>query len=765
MNNRYYSIYPGIIIQNNDPEHAGQVKVWVPSISPTVYENFINLNKNISVKLLGINVNSELTSDLIDNLKIILPWAPLGLSISNEGSTGRYNNYANVFNSGDGNNLLDNNRNDINFSEFDKVDDNGNIIQKSEKPGAIYEHDEYKLTDAFDGSNKNVNNLNINTFNYKPSTYSNKTKGEFGIPNVGAHVIVQFLEGNPQFPVVTHLLYGKEDWGSVYSADDYPGSYENKLVINGEYNHNVDKYRSKYVFNQRGGSLEINNTDNNEKIKLTHYSGSFKEFNNNTNTELAVNNDQKLVLGNKFETIKGSNNIFTYGDSDINTLGDQYTKIGNLNYAAFETWKNEMAQIADYKQLFHIRRCNADNIITNEEGEIIARFNAKTQSKSGTPAPSPNIKEIKTCIDSGYTNAKDSVDGIKETDYRNNINPPSGLSAFGGDIVLHSNNIQEVNQSSMDGVYMPEPLKQQIQQLYQEKLLKLIDVEKYMGIGGSDIKQITKDKIETIGMVMNDYGSIRIDSVGKMYDAEMKINSQGAFSYAKPSPLIEYVNVQSLPGGSYTLNVCDRFNVLVGAGGFNLKSYGTANIAGTITNIAGEQVNIGSNKEINIESDNRICISAEILTLRQKNKKQILVDSTLGVSRNVIIGGSTYIEGELYTQHVTAPCEYQVTEEQVGMAGALDVPITAGITSSPIPGGSASFADSNHTHTITITNPNCIKVYPHSHIFKNLPLTLTTGPAIVRDIANINLSGGDIASSYQIQHKYKEAVSGDPNSV
>ena len=33
---------------------------------------------------------------------------------------------------------------------------------------------------------------------------------------------------------------------------------------------------------------------------------------------------------------------------------------------------------------------------------------------------------------------------------------------------------------------------------------------------------------------------------------------------------------------------------MVGAGGLNLKSYGPTNLTGTITNVAGEQVNIGA---------------------------------------------------------------------------------------------------------------------------------------------------------------------------
>ena len=38
-----------------------------------------------------------------------------------------------------------------------------------------------------------------------------------------------------------------------------------------------------------------------------------------------------------------------------------------------------------------------------------------------------------------------------------------------------------------------------------------------------------------------------------------------------------------------------------------------------------------------------------------KHQKQVLVDSSLGVSRNILIGGGLYVEGETYLQHVTAP--------------------------------------------------------------------------------------------------------------
>ena len=36
------------------------------------------------------------------------------------------------------------------------------------------------------------------------------------------------------------------------------------------------------LLNQKGGTLEFVNSDLNEKVRMTHYSGSFKEMNNQT---------------------------------------------------------------------------------------------------------------------------------------------------------------------------------------------------------------------------------------------------------------------------------------------------------------------------------------------------------------------------------------------------------------------------------------------------------------------------------------------------
>ena len=303
-----------------------------------------------------------------------------------------------------------------------------------------------------------------------------------------------------------------------------------------------------------------------------------------------------------------------------------------------------------------------------------------------------------------------------------------------------------------------------------ENISKLLILEKEMGTGGSSIINITKHKLENIGLVFNDLPSIRVDHLGKISKNELIILPDGVVTNQKATPLVEYVHVDDLPGGSYNLNVCNRYNVQVGAGGVQMKSYGPVDISGTVTNIAGDQVNIASDLEINIESKGRINISADILALRQKNYGQVLVDSNLGVSQNVIVGGGMHVEGELSVQHVTAPVEFQQTEvvEQAvklitGVAFHCKID-DMDITDTGIQG---SGIRNEATGTITFTdagtqsnNEDIGYTTPHSHQFRNLPLTLMQKESDVRQVGKNNENPVK-TGPFPIKHEKKTAQSFD----
>ena len=173
---------------------------------------------------------------------------------------------------------------------------------------------------------------------------------------------------------------------------------------------------------------------------------------------------------------------------------------------------------------------------------------------------------------------------------------------------------------------------------------------------------------------------------------------------------------------------------MVGAGGLNLKSLGPTNITGTVMNLAGEQVNVSSENEVNLNAKT-INISAEILRLRNTRQKQIFIENSLGINNNVVVGGGMYVEGETYLQHVTAPMEYQVTEATQVFAKLLAGLSFRATINLPgvMPGPGVT---SNATVTLVAdSNDNLVQCYDHSHFFKNLPLTLFSKNTEVRDAA------------------------------
>lgn len=757
---KYLGFYNGIVVQNNDPDYAGKVKVWIPHISPTVYAGWLSqVKEDKRFKFLGANVAQQFTM-IVEELKQILPWADVALPLVNEGATGRYAAVDQYGSISDSNVRKYTHKNEKYNKQYSQNKDN-----IGEKPANLYEQTSTAVHDEFNTTNNNVNHVNPFANQYRPSSYSNCSKGEFGIPSVGAHVWVFFREGDVNFPVVCFASYGKMDWDSIYdSKHDYPGNSENVKEIIGDYNHNVDKYRSKYVLNQKGGTLEIINTDHNEKVKITHYSGSFKEFNNSVTSELATGNDQKLVLGDQYNTIKGNKNLVVNGDSDENIKGDRYVKVGNLNYNAFVKWKAEMVDspsIPDKRLLFDVKRTGEQYVVYRGDKELL-RFNSTQQSLGLAPAPN----DVCLYTVSTFTNTREIGGQTKawfdnnDTSYKNENNEDGkNYSAYDPTNIILTKTpsedagLSKTSPSSMNGEAAIDASKNIMELLNAARIEKLFKCEEQMGIGGSEIKSITKDKVETVGLLFNDFGSIRIDSKGKYYASEMKISSDTSFVNKSPSPLIEYVHVDNFPGGSYTVTANNSYNLLVGAGGMNLKSFGGANIGGTITNISGEQINIGSRNEINIVCDKRLNISADIISLRQKHQKQIMVDSSLGVANNVIIGGKTYMEQEVFLHHVTAPREIQVTYPSVVFArpcvgGEMDGVGNTSLGDFEVILNGFAHGSGEHAHALenttgTISFKQCIKSNPnsiicssHNHNFDNIPLTMMDSNSAVREAAH-----------------------------
>ena len=804
MSNKYSGMYLGIVVQNNDPEYRGRVKVYVPHVQANVYKNWFKEISDKDFKFLGGNIQSDLNK-ILPELKNILPWAKNAMPMVGSTGSGRYNAYdeTGTISDSNKNDTIKPHEHETEIAKKYKLNDE----HIGESPGKVFESHSTWVHDAFtntsnidepgglmdglvDGSGDRLNSVNrpnIYAHNYQPKTYSNCAKGSFSIPNVGAHVWIFFQAGDALTPVVFGASHGEEDWKGIYDCHgehgtDYPGTYEN--ISSDEervYTSDTETYRNKYVINQKGGSLEFVNTDNREILKMTHYSGSFLEFNNHTNISLATRNSQQLVLEDEYDTVKGFRNVFTGRDLDYIVRGDSYLKIGELNHDYHFNWRETMRPLADMKSLFETSRLTGIPGFGGTLDQIRSPI-----GQGYIPCPVCNDTDrIKYWSIGGYyahggpTSTHVGFNGASRTTRGGNstvgYNPPRGMYRgpkrnsiqyehgntgektfyqypYASSNELHNEGRGQIfgekcpvcngkgfSPSTMEGTWEPEKRKsdKEFETMLKRVTEELAVIESNLGLGGSEIINTAKHKVESIGLVMNDFSSIRTDPVGKMYRDKMIIHDQGVFASQKPSPLIETVHVDDLPGGTYTLNVSNRWNVSVGAGGISMKTFGRVEVTGTQVNISGEQVNIASKNEVNIDGGERLSIVGDIISIRQRDRGQVLVDSNLGVSQNVIIGGGLHVEGEISCHHLTAPVEMHETE-----IARIYSKLLKGLTfKCNIKGGSHAVSPHGTAHpswtggTITLvsdSNDDHVVDYGHSHIFKNAAMHLVDHNDMVR---------------------------------
>lgn len=765
--NNYNGMYIGIVVQNNDPEKRGRVKIYVPHINVNVYKDWYreDIDKNFAFP--GDNIDSDL-SVIIDRLKDVLPWAEPAMPLAGASGSGRYNAHLDQATVSDTSNIMTAVSGEK--TEFDVASKyNLNDTGIGEKPGRKYEFETMRLADAFtdtlSGSKDAPNRVNRYSYSYKPTTYSNEAKGSFSIPNVGSHLWIFFEGGDHMKPVFFAASTGEEDWRGIYQYNDdsdYPSTYENHNKADDPYyDADTETYRNKYVLNQKAGSLEFINTDNREILKMTHFSGSFKEFNNNVNVELATQNDQKLVIEDQFYTVQGFKSLYTGRDLDNIIKGDAYKKIGKLTSEDHQLWKEKIQSLHDIKAQFETQRLNRTGTFAKcpvcadpDRMDKLHSVNSyMTRHNSSTWNGADNIASYAVRVVGENQITKSLQDGylgiVKRFVPENKFSQATGFRSGGdGNIFGKACPVcggSKESPSTMNGEWdVSQDKAANFDGVYLTALQELFEIEKNLGHGGSEIVEIAKHKSETIGLVMNDFASTRIDPIGKMYRDRVIIHPEGVFNSQAPSPLIEHVHVDDLPGGTLTQNICNRWNVQVGSGGVSVKSTGGVNIGGSITNIAGQQINLGSEHEINIDGGSRLSMVADILTIRQRNRGQVLVDSSLGVTQNVVVGGGMHVEGELSVNHITAPAEIQETDPVV-IFGQL---LNGLVFDCNIAGGThvdAAVSSDNHASwsgaTVTLiahSNNDKVRMYPHTHHFKNVPLNLKENNDEVRKDAMDN---------------------------
>lgn len=533
-------------------------------------------------------------------------------------------------------------------------------------------------------------------------------------------------------------------------------------------------YRNKFTFNQRGGSIEINNSTEREEVKISQYSGSNISINNVVNSETAINNKQTKVVYDEFKTV--GNTLSEYAGKDrINRVRENsYEVKGFFNteqVKPFVDWKTELRSIANTNAQFNIERGGKGFLKpSNPDG---SSSDAADTTLNGTRAGNPDLSKKTNTLQLAVNNKFDGYGSIPKvnssgsevTKYtpvsvkigeQSKATPPTVVDitqAFGEDTGTQAPGVIEfgpnVSSATEDGSWNRNQAKDQIPQKLVDIQGKLFPLEQAMGNGGDEIESIKRHKITNIGATVNDYPAVRVDIKGRSQPTEVGVSDNSVYTHYDYVPLVEDVdNAGNFPCGNYTQNIGNKYNVFVGSGGVQIKTTGPVTISGTTVKLGGTKVNIGGAAGVAITSESNIDIMSPKIQLR--SKRQVYVGSSLGVDKNLLVKGGAFIEGETYVNHITAPLEIQETY-QTKVFGQL------------VPGsviGSVTINDV--TYNITAGNtPNNVVMYNHSHHFPNIPLTLKQSNKEVRQDAynnDINKSESYASASPQ-RHQFKGTTS------
>lgn len=714
MQKKYTGFYLGYVIQNNDPDRGGKVKIYIPSLMPSLAEVPEEIDKEDADIKIDFKDFSTLPTKVVDRLKNILPWARQISPLIGPGAASSYNPRDHFVSTVD---------NPIYREEFAKKLKKGEEPENEPKaPGYTLQQENFILSaghvkDDTSDSNDIPETPATDPDNNKliPELYSNNAKGMFSIPSVGSLVWVFFENGEWDLPVYFGYHYSSSAWQELYGAGeegyrgaDYPNAYENTKKEGSQL------LREKLIFNSRAGALSFTGTDYFSKINISHQNGTFLQLDNSGFKRLIYGKSSDLILGDVFETIKGETTIRSY--KNYNIICDQSFNVrtGSKKYDIYEKAKDVIAERAAILSDFKTERTSGANTKSEEftfgehrENKDISRrkSNPNLYTAGGAAKRSPAIKSVRTLTPKEVKNRSKNQDiGLtippQTSSYKNisdlGIKEKTGLQGGEYNPPIDSKkaweNTRSYSKSANSVGWDPRPTSQldkspstaggnfnpkrgtspdEIKNKLVSINKNLDDVLKHDTDGGDQCIEITKDYYMRVGAVNNDFPAVRVDPVGGIVLAGVVQGDNGASSIYKQTNLVEYTgNDSNFPCGNYTISCGNKFNVESGSGGVILTTTGVAEIAGVTTKISAMHLlELTTAGGISIDAGKSLTITADILSLRQSKSKQMALGGSVGVENNITIGGSAIVNGELYLQHVTAPAEIQTTDQTHNIKG------------------------------------------------------------------------------------------------
>lgn len=404
---KFYGFHRGIVIQSNDVEKRGRVKILIPELgtqlSRIVGENVNPPNERFEARFCGgQNINTFLDSERLELAKKGLFWCEQASPLIGSGTSGTYDIKNNIATVGEGHR----------GAPFEPLgDDSITPSGESVSPKACLS---INGTPGLCDIGSKTGTADTYNQSFAPAAYNNAVKGLLSIPKVGAQVWVFFENGSIMHPVYFGYVFDKSDWHSIFNTQEsnpdlhYPAGSEN-IKDNEPYFSS-----GKMVLNSKAGSIEFIETDDMEKFKISHYSGSFYEMNNHITTEVSIENKSTIINEQEHHSVKSSRTVVVNGESHNTYKGNYYATYGDKNNKLlYEQWMQVAEPVFQHATTFNKTeikakdptqkgeaKSNCNNNYSHPDKLTLERSDWNLYIKSVTP------KSYKKIVQHTYLNVK-----------------------------------------------------------------------------------------------------------------------------------------------------------------------------------------------------------------------------------------------------------------------------------------------------------------------------------------------------------------------
>lgn len=336
LTEKIYGFTRGIVIKNDDPSKRGRVKIFLPAYPALILNGSYSMNKpgtkiqpsDVAAQYLKTEqaaaaartaissdtVSSALPPNVMEEIAKIIPWADQASPLMGSGGMGVYDASTGKYNVSD----ASRSSNDISPAKKEAKRIANSVFPDATSTGAI----------------NTRSRLGV------PSHTHNLARGSFSIPKVGSHVWVFFENGNVKRPIYFAYSFNDDEWNSALDGTpDAPSIHQPSAIPSESYAGSPKLIAGKYTLTERGGTLEIVNTQNFEAVKITDFHGNTYQLTNHGIFENTATGKNKSthISGDYFIKVDGTYKVEVSGDTQIVSKGTKHHVSGNLNDVPLQT--------------------------------------------------------------------------------------------------------------------------------------------------------------------------------------------------------------------------------------------------------------------------------------------------------------------------------------------------------------------------------------------------------------------------------------------